>query len=91
METITYINFWLNYSIKNNSPEKISIAVKKIDNHFCLAREIFKSYELHLFLFSEGTQINDNEYLKSLKTTTELIVCPEKQVPKLYICFERKR
>ena len=46
---------------------------------------------LHLFLLSDGTRIDDNEYLSSLEDVTELIVCTEEQTQKLLICFELER
>ena len=46
---------------------------------------------LHLFLLSDGTRIDEDEYLSSLEYATELIVCTEKQIQKWSICFELKR
>ena len=46
---------------------------------------------LHLFLLSDGTRIDNNEYLSSLENGTELIVCTEEQIQKLLIYFELKR
>ena len=46
---------------------------------------------LHLFLLSDGTRIDENEYLSSLKDDTELIVCTEEQIQKMSIYFELKR
>ena len=37
-------------------------------------REIIESDKLHLFLRSDGTQSDDNRYLESLETATELVV-----------------
>ena len=56
-----------------------------------MASEIIKSDRLHLFLLSDGTRIDDNEYLESLENGTELIVCTEEQIQKLLIYFELKR
>ena len=42
-------------------------------------------------MLSDGTRINDNEYLESLEKGTELIVCTEDQIQKLTIYFELKR
>ena len=58
---------------------------------FYLASQIIKADRLHLFLLSDGTRIDDNEYLKSLENGTELIVCTEEQIQKLSIFFELKR
>ena len=56
---------------------RISIAVKDIYHLFNLASKIIKTDRLHLFLLSDGTRIDDNEYLESLENGTELIVCTE--------------
>ena len=86
---VTYMCFWLNYCDENHI-ERIPIAVKDID-HLFLASEIIKTDNLHLFLLSDGTRIDDNEYLESLENGTELIVCTEEQIQKLLIYFELKR
>ena len=56
-----------------------------------MAREIIEADNLHLFLLSDGTRIDNNEYLSSLENGTELIVCTEEQIQKLFIYFELKR
>ena len=86
---VTYMYFWLNYCDENHI-ERIPIAVKDID-HLFLASEIIKTDNLHLFLLSDGTRIDDNEYLESLENGTELIVCTEEQIQKLSVYFELKR
>ena len=58
---------------------------------FNLAADIIKADRLHLFLLSDGTRIDENEYLTSLENSTELIACTEKQIQKLPIYFELKR
>ena len=83
--------FWLNYCNENNHIEKIPVAVKNIDNLFDLASEMIGIDNLQLFLLFDGTRIDDNEYLSSLKNSTELIVCTEEQIRKLLIYFELKR
>ena len=82
--------FWLNYGDENHI-ERIPVAVKNIYHLFNLASEIIKADNLHLFLLSDGTRIDDNEYLSSLENGTELIVCTEEQIQKLLIYFELKR
>ena len=82
--------FWLNYCDENHI-EKIPAAVKNIDHLFNLASEMIGADNLHLFLLSDGTWIDDNEYLSSLENGTELIVCTEEQIQKLLIYFELKR
>ena len=81
METFMY--FWLNYSDKNNNIKKIPVAVKNIDHLFGMASEIIESDKLYLFLLSGGTRINDNKYLESLETATELNVSTKEQIQKL--------
>ena len=87
---VTYMYFWLNYCDENHI-ERIPIPVKNIGHLFHLASEIIKADRLHLFLLSDGTRIDDNEYLESLENGTELIVCTEEQIQKLLIYFELKR
>ena len=43
-----------------------------------------------MFLLSDGTQIDDSEFLESVENDTELIVCTEEQIQKLLIYFELK-
>ena len=45
----------------------------------------------HLFLLSDGTRIDEDEYLSSLEDGTKLIVCIEEQIQKLSIYSELKR
>ena len=73
---VTFMYFWLNYCDENHI-ERIPVAVKNINHLFNLASERIEADRLHLFLLSDGTQIDDNEYLKSLENCTELIVCTE--------------
>ena len=87
---VTFIYFWLNYSNENHI-ERIPVGVKNIDHLFRMASEIIKADNLHLLLLSDGTRIDDNEYLSSLEKVTELIVCTEEQIQKLLIYFELKR
>ena len=72
--------FWLNYCDGNPHVERIPVA-----------SEIIKANDLNLFLLSDGTRIDDNEYLESLENGTELIVCTEEQIQKLLIYFKLKR
>ena len=83
--------FWLNYSDENHHIERIPVAVKDIDHLFNMASEIIEADRLHLFLLSDGTRIDDNEYLSSLENGTELIVCTEEQIQKLSIYFKLER
>ena len=65
--------------------------MKNIDHLFNLASEIIEADKLHLFLLSDSTRIDDNEYLESLENGTELILCTKEQIQKLSIYFELKR
>ena len=82
--------FWLNYCDENHI-ERVPIAVENIDHLFHLASQIIKADRLHLFLLSDGTQIDEDEYLSSLEDSIELIVCTEEQIQELSIYFELKR
>ena len=70
----------MNYCDENNHIKRIPVAVKDIDHLFNLASEIIEADDLHLFLLSDGTRIDDNEYLSSLENGTELIVCIGEQI-----------
>ena len=65
--------------------------MKNIDQLFRMASEIIEADRLHLFLLSDGTRIDDSEYLSSPENGAELIVCMEEQIQKLLIYFELKR
>ena len=71
--------FWLNYCDENHI-ERIPIAVENIGHLFHLASQIIKVDRLHLFLLSNGTRIDEDKYLESLESGTELIVCTEEQI-----------
>ena len=88
---VTFMYFWLNYCDENHHTERIPVAVKNIGQLFNLASEIIEVDRFHLFLLSDDTRIDDNEYLESLENGTELIVCTEEQIQKLLIYFELKR
>ena len=90
IQPATFIYFWLKYCDENHI-ERIPIAVENIDHLFHLACEIIETDRLHQFLLSDGTRIDDNEYLESLENGTELIVCTEEQIQKLSFYFELKR
>ena len=74
-----------------NYIKRIPIAVKDIDHLFNMASEIIKADRPHLFLLSDDTRIDDNEYLESLENGTELIIYTEEQIQKLLIYVELKR
>ena len=88
----SFMYFWLNYYCdENHHIERIPVDVKNIDHLFNLAGEIIKADNLHLFLLSDSTRIDNNEYLSSLENGTGLIVCTGEQIQKLWIYFELKR
>ena len=70
------VYFWLNYCDENHI-ERIPIAVENIGHLFHLASQIIKVDRLHLFLPSDGTRIDEDKYMESLESGTELIVCTE--------------
>ena len=88
---IVFMYFWLNYCNENYHIERIPVAVKNIDHLYNIASEITEAHRFHLFLLSDSTRIDNNEYLSSLENGTELIVCTKEQIQKLLICFELKR
>ena len=57
---VAFMQFWLNYCDKNHHIERIPVAVKDTDHLFNMASEIIKADNLHLFLLSDGTRIDDN-------------------------------
>ena len=71
--------------------KEFPLLLKNTDHLFRMASEIIEADRHHLFLLSDDTRIDDNEYLRSLENGTELIVCTEELIQKLLICFELKR
>ena len=71
MEMFMY--FWLNYSVTNNHIK--SCIISNVDYIFSNAGEFLKSDKLRLILLSGATLLDDKEYLRSLKSSAELIVC----------------
>ena len=76
-----FMYFWLNYCDENHV-ERIPVAVKNIDHLFNLVSQIIKADRLYLFQLTDGTRIDENEYLSSLENGAESIVCTEKQIQK---------
>ena len=64
--------FWLNYCDENHT-EIIPVAVKNIGHLFNLSSEIIEADRPHLFLLSDCTQNDDDEYLESPENDTELL------------------
>ena len=50
--------FWLNYCYGNHRIERIPVAVENIRHLLHLAIKIIEADRLHLFLLSDGTQMN---------------------------------
>ena len=71
--------FWLKYCDQNHI-KRIPIAVENIDLLFRLASQKIKADRLYLFLLSDGTRIDDNEYLESLENGRELSVRRNKTI-----------
>ena len=63
------------------------VHVSDINHLFCKASDILKciKQDLSLFLFVDGTLIDENDYLKTLEPGIELIVCKSDQKDKLLI------
>ena len=85
-----FIYIWLNYCGENRI-ERIPIAVENIRHLFYLASQIMDGDGFHLFLLSEGSRIDGDEYLSSVEDGSDLIVWTEEQLQKLLIYFELKR
>ena len=56
-----------------------------------MVSEIIEADRLYLFLLSDGTRIDEDEYLSSLEDGTEWVFYKEEQIQKLSIYFELKR
>ena len=87
LQPATFMYFWLNYCDENDI-ERIPIAVENISHLFHIVSQITEADRLHLFLLSDGTRIDEDEYLSSPENGTELIVCTEEQIQKLSVCFK---
>ena len=59
--------------------------------HNRIRKKRIEADNLRLFLLSDCTRIDNNEYLSSLENGTELIVCTGEQIEKLSIYFDIKR
>ena len=62
LQPTTFMYFWLNCD--GNHIERIPIAMKNIGHFFRMTSEIIECDKLHLLLLSDGTRIDDNEYLE---------------------------
>ena len=84
--------FVLNYSAQNGF-DHAHVNVTDLDNLLLLASNILDCLvqDVSLFLFVDGTLIDENEYLKTLDSWTELFICKPCQKEKLLIYFDIKR
>ena len=58
---VVFMYFCLNYC--NENIERIPVGVKNIDHVFSMVSEIIMADNLQLFLLSDDTRIDNNEYL----------------------------
>lgn len=74
-----------------NGFEHVSVNVRDINHLLCLASDILNCEDLSLLLFVDGTLIDNNDYLKTLESGTELFVCKpdQKQKPLIYFNVTR--
>ena len=84
---IAFMYFWLNYCDENHHIERIPFAVKNIDHLFNLASEIIKADRLHLFLLSDITRIDDNEYLQKTRKRYRIIYLRRQTNPEIVDLF----
>ena len=84
---IAFMYFWLNYCDENHHIERIPVAVKNIDHLFNLASEIIKADRLHLFLLSDITRIDDNEYLQKTRKRYRIIYLRRQTNPEIVDLF----
>ena len=84
--------FVLNFCGENGF-EHVYVHVRNIDYLFSLACDSLKTSKEYLscFLFIDGIQIDDNDYVRTLEPGTELFVCKSDQKQKLLIYFNIKR
>ena len=73
--------------------ENIEINLSNIDEIFNLSSDILKylNQDIFLFMFVDGTLIDENDYLQTLPEWTPLIVCRSDQKEKILIYFDVKR
>ena len=84
--------FVLNYSAQNGF-DHAHVNVTNLDNLLLLASDILDCLvqDVSLFLFVDGTLIDENEYLKTFDSWTELFIRKPCQKEKLLINFDIKR
>ena len=77
----------------HNGFDNIAVNVTCLEKLLDLASDILDipSQDVLLFLFTDGTLIDDNEYLKTLPVWSQLLICKPCQKEKLLIYFDIKR
>ena len=68
--------FVLHFSAQNGF-DHVRVNVTDLENLFLLASDILDcpTQDVSIFLFVDGTLIDENEYLKTLDSWTELFIC----------------
>ena len=76
-----------------NGFDDTAVNVTSLEKLLDLASDILDipSQDVSLFLFVDGTLIDDNEYLKTLPVWSQLLICKPCQKEKLLIYFDIKR
>ena len=76
-----------------NGFDDIAVNVTSLEKLYDLASDILDipSQDIFLFLFVDGTLIDNKKYLESLPAWTQLFICKPCQKEKLLIYFEIKR
>ena len=77
----------------HNGFDNLAVNVTCLEKLLDLASDILDipSQDVLLFLFADGTLIDDNEYLKTLPVWSQLLICKPCQKEKLLIYFDIKR
>ena len=76
----------------HNGFDDIAVNVTSLEKLLDLASDLdIPSQDVSLFLFVDGTVIDDNEYLKALPVWIQLLICKPCQKERLLIYFDIKR
>ena len=77
---------------RHNGFDDIAVNVTSLEKLFELASDILDipSQDVSLFLFLDGTLIDDNEYLKTLPVWSQLLICKYFKKKRLLIYFDIK-
>ena len=76
-----------------NGFDDTAVNVTSLEKLLDLASDILDipSQDVSLFLFVDGTLIDDNEYLKTLPVWSQLLICKPFKKKRLLIYFDIKR